>query len=176
MAKREYTPREKILMALAFGGSALFLIIKVVFIPLYSDWQEQNQTIDQLRAQYVKTLSSIRQAESQLEPSTAKEESKGEAPIAAFLKDIESTAGKHILIRRFQPLQTSAFSNSRNAAGTRSLQVQIDCQGTLSDLLRFFKALESRFQLTRIRHFYLTPSGKGEQLQCQLIIVRLLNV
>ncbi|GEM_PF-4703465 len=180
MSQQKRTAREKILITIAVVLIALYIMARFLLLPAYQDWKNSDRRIDQLRAQYVKTLTLVRQAGEQMKTSKTTLQATGVAPIAEFLKDIEATAGKGILIRRFQPLQTTSLfkrtASPNSKSDIRSIQVQIDCVGTLPQLVTFFEQLESRYRLTRIRHFYLTPTGKGERLQCQLIVVRLLTV
>ncbi len=180
MSKKKQTIREKVLTGIAVVVVVFYILAKFLLHPVYQDWKDSELLIDQLRSQYVKTLKLVRLAGTQMESSQSTPPTSGVAPIAAFLKDIETTAGKKILIRRFQPLQTASLFGRSSASITNtnihSIQVQIDCIGTLPQLVRFFEQLESQHRLTRIRHFYLTPTGKGKRLQCQLIVVRLQSV
>ena len=180
MSQQKRTTREKVLTGIAVGLVALYILVKFLLLPVYQNWKDSELLISRLQAQYVKTVKMVRLATAQMESSQSTPPTSGVAPIAAFLKDIETTAGKEILIRRFQPLQTASGTGRTTTSGAkadiRSIQVQIDCIGTLPQLVRFFEQLESQHRLTRIRHFYLTPTGKGKRLQCQLIVARLLSV
>lgn len=175
--QKQLTKREKWLTAIAVGGIAVYLLGGWGIIPLVERWQSSNSRLTGAQAQYLGAAKMLRAAaREQQQVTAASGNSAGIAPIAEFLKDIETAAGGKVRIRRFQPLKSAADSRrSAGSTGITNLRVQIDCSGELPELVAFFERVESKNSLTRIRHFYLTPEGKGSRLQCQMILVRLLT-
>ncbi|MFQ5772014.1 MAG: hypothetical protein ACE5HX_15875 [bacterium] len=176
------TSREKLLIALAATAAVGYILVVLIISPLLNDWQETRTKLVNFKAQYIHTLKLVRMAEKIDDQNLVESEKLPDNnPIAAFLRDIEAATGGLVVIRRFQPLRSSLEGKHTNSTKSgriniTSLQVQIDCLGTLPNLLAFFERIEQKDGLTRIRHFYLTPESRGEdRLHCQLIIVRLMN-
>ncbi|RMH76069.1 MAG: hypothetical protein D6681_21810 [Calditrichaeota bacterium] len=173
--KRPLTSREKWLIGLAGAVVLGYVLIYWVGMPLWQGWQEREEELVRLQAQYLQALKTVRAVGAVGEnpvPTAASGEQGAVASIAEFLKDIEAAAGSSVRIHRFQPVQ----SGNHQAAGKRltRLQVHIECSGKLPDLMDFFERIEAGNSLTRIRQFYLTPEGEGDQLQCRVMVLRLI--
>lgn len=167
------------MIAAAMAGVAGYLLINFIVSGLLQDWQQTKTAIRHAQTQYLRTLTIVRNAASWDQNKQAANVSNS-IQTADFLREIESAAGAQVKIRRFHPLHSTNENHSSSKSGTQrvvKLQIQIECSGNLPALMAFFERIENQNVLTRIRHFYLTPEGRGsDQLQCQLILVRMLAV
>jgi len=176
---RNLSKRERALAIMVAAGGAVLLFSKLIVMPVLNARQQTDAVLTRLRAQY---LTAVQVAKMVRAPDGVGRQAAGDTAsrmsIAQFLQDIEKAAGSRVFIRRFQPLQSSlgrvrTGRESGSPDGVRSTQVQIDCVGTLADLMAFFERVEEEGVLTRIRHLQLTPEGSGDgRLHCQLLLVR----
>lgn len=176
--KRNLNQREKFLIAAVSILLAIYLVNRFVISPLLDDWRESNAALERAQVRYASALKMARLSASAHLQQTTADSSSTNAQLARFLREIEAAAGSQITIRRFQPLQRMAGRNRRTKkTGQLKItrhQVQINCSGTLANLMAFMQKIEARNQLTRVRQFYLSPDRNNQkQLQCQLILVRL---
>ncbi len=175
------TGREKVLTLVAATGLLIFLLLSFGLLPLLRDWQDTSAQMDLLQTSYIRKLKMAREAQSfEKKLNRAGTGQSGSALVAEFLAEIETVAGDHILIRRFQPLQTpldrtSAAPRNTSARNIEKLRIQIECSGSLNNLMAFIQNIEKKDAFTRIQHLYLTPEGNGsESLQCQVILMRMI--
>ncbi|MDZ7276616.1 MAG: hypothetical protein ONB53_21930 [candidate division KSB1 bacterium] len=172
------TSREKLLAGLAAGMAALYLLVAFFLSPLLHRMQSIDLELAAARAALTHLRNVVRLAENMTDAGPASSEmTPGNTPIVALLRDIAASAGQGVAIRRLRPMPATSMArppgDGHRAADTfTNLQVQIDCTGRLPDLMAFFERLESGNDLTRLRHFYLTPESGG-QLHCQLIVMRM---
>jgi hypothetical protein len=174
---RALTSREKYLAAFATLTALLYAGVEGVFLPLVHRNHRVELELAQAQAEYAHARRLEAAAETATNSAIAKIGADTEhTALADFLREAEAAAGPHVLIRRFQPQHQRTPRSNRKAemVGMTSLSVQLECSGALPDLLEFFARLESKDELTRIRHFYLTPERNGgERLQCQLVVMRM---
>ncbi len=176
MNVRPITPREKVLLAVAFVALVALALVKLVALPILNDWQETDLALDQMQRLLLSTQKIVQRAE-QLKSSgeVQAEPSSKTAQMADFLLELESSGQQLVEIQRFQPLQLPT-QESQGSRTSTLLQVRIECLGTLQNLLTFFDRIESKHANTRIRQLYILPEGRqGTQLQCQIIVVRVLT-
>ncbi|MFQ5628978.1 MAG: hypothetical protein ACE5I1_09480 [bacterium] len=177
--QRNLTQREKFFIAAMGILLAIYLLNLFAISPLRSDWQETNMAWESAQVNFASALKMARIAEQVRLHQTTADSASANTQLATFLREIEAAAGSQITIRRFQPLQRTVGSGRRtknNAALPKMIrhQVQIDCSGTLANLMAFIQKIEAKNQLTRVRQIYLSPDrNRQNQLQCQLILVRL---
>ncbi len=170
--KREMTPREKLFTFIATSVIVIYALSAWLIAPMVSEWESSNSALNLTRVQYLKALKTTREAKMQMVTAEQKKNTQEENTIATLLEDIEKAADRKIVIRRFQPFNSSQPVNGE----LRSLQVQLECSGSLNNLMEFFERMETQNRMTRIRQFYLLPeSNKQGNLQCQVTVVRIVK-
>lgn len=171
--------RERILAGITISGLLIYAVVNFLYAPYASRLQSAEQQLITAQSRYAAAVRNAKNTAKLSTTSTAKKVTDAATPVAQFLKEIESAAGSQIQINRFQPHKSRLSANKRLGSQGRTpimtLQVEIDCLGSLAAIVAFIDKIEKSDAFTRVHNTYFTPENRGgRKIKCQITITRLL--